>query len=80
MSCKESRKEIKYNSLYVEIQRVWNVKCMIIPVVTGATGIVTTGLEKNSETIPGKGSVGSLQKTAILGTSRVIRKVMQSEN
>jgi hypothetical protein len=39
---------------------------MIIPVVIGATEIVTKGLKKNLETLPGKHSIDSLQKTAIL--------------
>jgi hypothetical protein len=33
----------------------------------------------NLETIPGKHSIDSLQKTAILGTSHIIRKVLQCE-
>jgi hypothetical protein len=52
---------------------------MIIPAVTGATGIVTRGLRKNLEAIPGKHSIDSLQKTTVLGTSRIIREVGQSE-
>jgi hypothetical protein len=54
---------------------------MIIPVITGATGIVTKGLKKNLEAIPGKHSIDShsLQKTAVLGTSHIIQKVLQSE-
>jgi hypothetical protein len=44
------------------------MKCMIIPVVIGATGTVTKGLKKNLEAIPGKHSVDSLPKTAMLGT------------
>jgi hypothetical protein len=31
-----------------------NNKCEIIPVIIGSTGIVTKGLRKNLETIPGK--------------------------
>ena len=51
----------------------------IIPVVIGATGIVTRSLRKNMEAVPGKHSIDSLQKTAILGTSHIIRKVLQCE-
>jgi hypothetical protein len=58
---------------------MWNMKCMIMPVVIGATGIVTNGLKKNLEAMPGKHSINSLQKTAILGTPHIIRKVLQSE-
>jgi hypothetical protein len=48
---------------------MWNLKCTIIPVIIGATGIVTRSLRKNLETVPGKHLIDSLQKTAILGTS-----------
>jgi hypothetical protein len=54
------------------------MKCVIIPVVSGATGIVR-GLRKNLEATPGKHSIDSLQKTAMLGTAHIIRKVLQPE-
>ena len=58
---------------------MWNLKCTIVPVIIGATGIVTRSLKKHLETIPGKHSMDSLLKTAILGTSHIIRKVLQCE-
>ena len=58
---------------------MWNLKCTIVPVIIGATGIVTRSSRKNLETIPGKHAVDSLQKTSILGTSHIIRKVLQCE-
>jgi hypothetical protein len=58
---------------------MWNMKCFVIPVVIGAIGTVTRGLRKYLEAIPGKHSIDSLQKNAILGTSHVLRKVLQSE-
>ena len=76
---KEAEKKLKYKSLCIEIQRMWNLKCTIIPVIIGATGIVTKSLRKNWEAVPGKHSIDSLQKTAILGTSHIIRKVLQCE-
>jgi hypothetical protein len=76
---KEAEKKLKCKSLGIEIQRMWNLKCTIIPVVIGANGTVTKGLRKNLEAIPGKHSIDSLQKTAILGTSNIIRKVLQRE-
>jgi len=36
-------------------------------------------LKKNLEAVPGKHSIDSLQETAVLGTSHIIRKVLQSE-
>jgi len=47
--------------------------------IIGATGIVTRSFRKNLEDVPGKHSIDSLQKTAILGTSHIIRKVLQCE-
>jgi hypothetical protein len=76
---KEAEKKLKYKSFCIEIQRMWIRKCTITPVVIGATGIVTRSLRKNLEAVPGKHSIISLQKTAILGTSHIIRKVLQCE-
>ena len=47
---------------------MWNMKCVIVRVITGATGIITKGLKKNVEIISGRHSVDSLQRIAILGT------------
>jgi len=55
------------------------MKCKIILVVTGATGIVTGGLRKNLEDTSGNHSIDSLQSTTVLGTSHIIRKVLQAE-
>jgi len=58
---------------------MWNLQCKIIAVISGSTGIVTKALRKILETIPGKNSIDSLQKTGILGTLHLIQKVLQSE-
>jgi len=58
---------------------MWNLKCMIVSVIIGATGIVTRSLRKNLEVLPGRQLIDSLKKTAILGTSHIIRKVLQCE-
>jgi hypothetical protein len=75
----EAEKKLKYKSLCIEIQRMWNLKCTIIPVITGATGIASRILRKNLETITEKHLIDSLLKTAILGTSYLIRKILQFE-
>jgi hypothetical protein len=59
---------------------MWNLKCTIIPVIIGATGIVTRSFRKNLEGMPGKHPIDSLQKTTVLGTSHIIRTVLQCED
>ena len=73
---KEGEKKLKYKSLCIEIQRIWNLKCTILPVIIEATEIVRRGLRKNLEAVPTKHSIDSLQKTVILGTPHIIRKVL----
>jgi len=42
---KGSRKEAKIRE-FIEIQRMWNMKCVIRPATIGANGIVTKGLKE----------------------------------
>jgi hypothetical protein len=42
---KESEKKLKYKNLSTEIQRMWNMKCFVIPGIIGAIGIVNKGLK-----------------------------------
>jgi hypothetical protein len=55
---------------------MWNVKTRVIPVIIGATGTISKSFIKYVSTIPGNHDVRGLQKTAILGTAHIIRKVM----
>jgi hypothetical protein len=54
---KEAKKKLKYKNLCIEIQRMWNLKCMIVPVIIGATGVVTRSIGKNLKAVPGKHSI-----------------------
>jgi hypothetical protein len=53
-----------------------NVETKVIPVVIGATGTISKSFRKYVSNIPGKPEVKELQKTAILGTAHVLRKVL----
>jgi len=73
---KAGDKILKYKDLTIEIQRMWNVKTKVIPIIIGATGTVSKSFTKYVSNIPGKHEVKELQKTAILGTAHILRKVM----
>jgi len=73
---REAEKILKYKDLTIEIQRVWNVKTRVIPVILGATGTVSKSFRQYVSNIPGKHEVKELQKTAILGTAHILRKVL----
>jgi len=73
---KEAEKFLKYKDLTVEIQCMWNVKTKVIPVIIGATGTISKSFRKYVSNIPGKHEVKELQKTSILGTAHILRKVM----
>jgi hypothetical protein len=73
---KEAHKILKYKDLTIEIQRMWNVKTKVIPIIIGATGTISKSFRKYVSNIPGKHEVKELQKTAILGTAHILRKVL----
>jgi hypothetical protein len=58
---------------------MWNMKCFVIPVIILATGIVTKGLNISGNNTRKAFNRFSTKKTAVLGTSHIIRKVLQSE-
>jgi hypothetical protein len=43
---KEAEKILKYKELTIEIQCMWNVKTRVVPVIIGATGIVSKSFRK----------------------------------
>jgi hypothetical protein len=45
---KEAENKLKYKYLSIEIKRMWNMKCFVLPVINGATGIVSKSLQKIS--------------------------------
>jgi hypothetical protein len=55
---------------------MWNIKTRVIPVVIGATGTISKSLRKYVSNIPGNHDNGKLQKTAILDSAHILRKVL----
>jgi hypothetical protein len=73
---KEVEKILKYKDLTIEIQRMWKVKTRVIPVIIGSTGTISKSFRKYISNIPGNHEMKELQKTTILGTAHILRKVL----
>ena len=48
---KEVEEILKYKDLTVEIQRMWNVKPKVIPVIIGATGTISKSFRKYASNV-----------------------------
>ena len=73
---KGAEKILKYKDLTIEIQRMWNVKTKVTPVIIGATGTISKTFRKYVSNIPRKHEVKELQKAAILVIAHIRRKVL----
>ena len=60
---KATEKMSKYVHLQIECQRIWNKKVEVIPVITGATGIVDMNIKKYVGRIPGCHNIYTLQSS-----------------
>ena len=74
---KEDEKCDKYQDLCREIGRLWEVRCIVIPVVVGALGTIPRRLPSYLGILDINLSVEIIQKSVILGTARILRKVLE---
>ena len=59
---KEDEKILKSKDLIIEIQRMWNMKARVIPIILGATGTISKSLRQYLYNIPGKHEIKELPK------------------
>jgi hypothetical protein len=48
---KEAEKILKYKYVTIEVQGIWNVKMIVIPVIKGATGTISESFRKYWESM-----------------------------
>ena len=75
---KENEKKNKYLDLARELNKLWNMQVIFIPIVIGAFGTVTKGLLNGLENLEVRRRVETVQTTALLGTARILRKVLET--
>ena len=59
----------------IEIQRMWNVKTKVIPVIIGATGTISESFRKYVSNIPGNHEVNPLAYTDVPETAGLARSI-----
>ena len=74
---KELEKLEKYQYLREEIGHVWQMRsATVVPVVIGALGVISDKFEKHIKKLGVKIATDVIQKTALLGAARILRKVL----
>ena len=74
---KEKDKIEKYQDLRRELQKIWNVKVKIIPLVVGSLGAIPKQFGIRLKQIGITVRTAQVQKTVLLGTTRILRKVLE---
>ena len=67
----------KYQELGRELQKIWNVKVKIIPLVVGSLGAIPKQFGNRLKQIGIAVGTEQVQKTILLGTARILRKVLE---
>ena len=73
---KELEKISKYQDLRLQVQKLWDIKATVIPIVVGAFGTVSEELENHLKTIGIPIVISCLQKAALQGTAFILRRVL----
>ena len=74
---KEDEKVEKYQDLAREVRKMWGVRTKVIPVVVGALGSIPLRLNDNLRAIEVGIPVALIQRCALLGSARILRKVLE---
>ena len=77
---KEKDKIEKYQELGRELQKIWNIKVKIIPLVVGSLGAIPKQFGNRLKQIGITAGRAKVQKTVLLGTARILRKVLEIED
>ena len=74
---KEKDKIEKYQDLGTELQKIWNVKVKMIPLVVGFLGAISKQFGNRLKQIGITVGTAQVQKTVLHGTARILRKVFE---
>ena len=76
VSAKETEKIEKYDEWRRELERLWKVKAKVVPIIVGALETVTRNLNSYLKEIEVNVTIQLIQKSALLGSARILRKIL----
>ena len=74
---KEVKKIQEYLDLFKELKNAWNMKMLVVPLVTATLDNPTKALEKRLKSIGIDTNINKLQKTVLIHTSRILLKALE---
>ena len=74
---KEKDKIEKYQESGRELQKIWNVNVKIIRLAVGSLGAIPKQFGNRLKQIGITAGTAQVQKTVLLGTARILRKVLE---
>ena len=74
---KEKDKIEKYQDLGRQLQKIWNVKVNIIPLIAGSLGAISQQFGNRLKQIGITAGTPEVQKIVLLETARILRKVLE---
>ena len=60
----------------MELGRMWNCECVIIPIVVSGLGVVSVEFEKYKNALPADISTVLCTKIALLGSEKILRNFL----
>ena len=73
---KEEEKIEKYQDLRRKLQKIWNVRLKIISLIVVSLGAIPKQFGNRLKETSNTSETGQVQKTVLLGTTRILRKVL----
>ena len=73
---KEQEKITKYSGLRLELGRMWDCECVVIPIVISGLGLVSVDFEKYKNSLPADISTVLCIKITLLGSEKILRRFL----
>ena len=67
-----------YKDLEIEIQKMWHLKAIVIPVVVGTLGMIKKKTEDHIQRVPGSPCLQESQHIVLNGAAHLLRRVLST--